>query len=95
VEQLGQDPSCLHLNPGAEAVPQRSVMGPARVSCSPRSADTDLQAHRRGKLKPETVRQTSTRDSQMKKGKCKNFTNKNQSYMASSEHSFPTTVSPG
>jgi hypothetical protein len=31
----------------------------------------------------------------MAKGKHKNLTNKNQGYMASSEPSSPTTVSPG
>jgi predicted nucleic acid-binding Zn-ribbon protein len=31
----------------------------------------------------------------MAKGKCKNLTNRNQDYLASSEHSTPTTASPG
>jgi predicted nucleic acid-binding Zn-ribbon protein len=31
----------------------------------------------------------------MVKGKCKNLTNRNQDYLASSEHSTPTTASPG
>lgn len=64
-------------------------------SWSPRSADTGLQAHRRDKLKPETVRPTNTRDKQMTKGKHKNLTNSNQGYLSSSEPSLPTTASPG
>ena len=64
-------------------------------SWSPRSADTGLQAHRRDKLKPETARSTNTRDNQMVKGKQKNLINSNYGYMASSEPSFPTTVSHG
>jgi hypothetical protein len=31
----------------------------------------------------------------MVKGKCKNLTNRNQDYLASSEHSTPTTASSG
>jgi hypothetical protein len=31
----------------------------------------------------------------MVKGKCKNLTNRNQDYLASSEPSTPTTASPG
>jgi hypothetical protein len=54
-----------------------------------------LQDHRRDKLKPETARPTNNRDNQLTKGKCKNLTNRNQGYMASSEPSSPTTVSPG
>jgi hypothetical protein len=51
-------------------------MGPARVSWFPRSADTDLQAHRRDKLNPETARPTNTPDNQMAKGKPKYLTNR-------------------
>jgi hypothetical protein len=36
-------------------------------SWSPRSADTDLQAHRKDKLQPETARPTKTRDNQITK----------------------------
>ena len=76
VEQMRQCSFCLHLHPGAGAVPQPSVHGPARVSWSPRSADTDLQAHRRDKLNPETARPTNTPDNQMAKGKPKYLTNR-------------------
>jgi hypothetical protein len=31
----------------------------------------------------------------MAKGKCKNLTNRNQDHLPSSEHSTPTSVSPG
>ena len=41
-------------------------------SCSPKSTDTGLQAHRWDKFQPETARPTSTRDNQMVKGKHKN-----------------------
>jgi hypothetical protein len=37
----------------------------------------------------------NTRDFQMAKGKCKNYTNRNQEHWASSEPSIPTTTSPG
>jgi hypothetical protein len=63
-------------------------------SWSPRSADTGLQTHRRNKLQPET-RTSNTRDYQVAKGKCKNLTNRNQDYLATSEPSIPTTASPG
>ena len=56
--------------------------------------DTGLQAHRKDKLQPETAKPTNTRDNQMAKGKHKNPTNRNQSYLAISEPSFPTTSSP-
>jgi hypothetical protein len=54
-------------------------------SGSPSSADTGLWDHRRDKLKPETARPTNTRNNKKVKGKSKNFTNRNQGYMASSE----------
>ena len=37
----------------------------------------------------------NTRDYQMLKGKCKNLTNRNQDHSPSSEHSTPTSPSPG
>jgi hypothetical protein len=37
----------------------------------------------------------NSRDFQMAKGKCKNFTNRNQEHWASSEPSMPNTMSPG
>jgi hypothetical protein len=40
----------------------------------------------------QIAKPTNTRDIQMMKGKCKNFTNRNQGYMASSEPSSPTTA---
>ena len=43
----------------------------------------------------ETTRLANTRDNQMARGKCKNISNRNQVYLASSEHSSPTTESPG
>jgi hypothetical protein len=64
-------------------------------SWSPRSADTGLQNQRRNKLQPETARTPNTRDYQMVKVKCKNLTNGDQDYLASSERSTPTTASPG
>jgi hypothetical protein len=38
---------------------------------------------------------TNTRDNQTARGKHKNTSNRNQGYLASSEPSSPTTVSPG
>jgi hypothetical protein len=67
---------------------------PGEIS-SPRSADTGLKTQRRNKLQPETERTSNTRNYQIVKGKCKNLTNRNQDYLASSEPSTPTTVSPG
>ena len=85
----------LHLHPGGGAVLQPSALVLSGESWSPRSADTGLQTHRRNKLQPETARTSNTRDYQMVKGKCKNLTNRNQDYLASSEPSTPTTASPG
>jgi hypothetical protein len=54
-----------------------------------------LMNHRKKKLQPETARTSNTRDYQMVKDKHKNLTNRNQDHSASSEHSMPTTASPG
>ena len=56
---------------------------------SPRSADTGLQTHGRNKLQPEIARTSNNRDYQISNGKCKNLTNRNQDYLASSEPSTP------
>ena len=69
--------------------------GLARKSWIPRSVDTGLQTYRRNRLQTETARTSNTRDDQKAKGKCKNLTNRNQDYLASSEPSTPTTASPG
>ena len=64
-------------------------------SWPPRSAEKDLQTHRRYKLQPERAKTSNTRDYQVAKGKRKNLTNRNQDYLASSVPSTPTTASPG
>jgi hypothetical protein len=64
-----------------------------KESWPPRSTDT--QAYRRGKSQSETARPANTTDNQMVRGKCKNISNRNQSYLASSEPSYPTTASHG
>jgi hypothetical protein len=56
---------------------------------------TEDDTHRRNKLQPETARTSNSRDYQMVKGKCKNLSNRNQDYSASSEPSNPTTASAG
>jgi hypothetical protein len=61
-------------------------------SWSPRSADTGLQTQRRNKLQPETARTSNTRDYKKVKGKHKNLTNRNQEYVASSQHSSSTWI---
>jgi hypothetical protein len=66
---------------------------PPGENWSPRSSDT--QACRRGKAQSEIARPANTRDNQMARGKDENISNRNQGYLASSEPSFPTTVSPG
>jgi hypothetical protein len=43
----------------------------------------------------ETARQANTGDNQMAKGKCKNISNRNQDYLASSKPSSLTTLNPG
>ena len=43
----------------------------------------------------ETARTAKTKDNQIVRGKGKNISNRNQGYLGSSEHSFPTTASPG
>jgi hypothetical protein len=69
-------------------------MGPARGELVPRSADTDLQTHRRDKLQPEIAKPVNTRDNHMEKGKHKKLINRNQGYIASPEPSSPTIASP-
>jgi hypothetical protein len=54
-----------------------------------------LQTHRRNKLQPEAAKTSNTRVYQMVKGKCRNLTNRNQDYLASSAPSTPTTATPG
>jgi hypothetical protein len=49
---------------------------------------------RRDRLQSETARVSSTRDNQMVRGKCKNISNRNQGYLASSKPSSPITASP-
>jgi hypothetical protein len=56
---------------------------------------TEAKESHRNKLQPETARISNTRDYQIVKGKHKNLTNRNQDHSASSEHSTPTTASPG
>jgi hypothetical protein len=96
VEQQGQGPSCLHLHPGAKVVPQPLLPNPAQERVDlPRSADADLQAHRRDKLQSETARPTNTRETQTVRVKYKKIANRNQGYLASSESSSPTNASLG
>ena len=78
-EQMDHGPSCLHLHPGSGSTGLCALVLPGE-DWSPRNTDTGLQMHRRNKLQPETARTSNTRDYQMAKGKCKNFTNKNQDY---------------
>jgi hypothetical protein len=56
---------------------------------------TSSQAHRENKLQSKTAKTANTRDIQMVRGKYKNLSNRNKSYLASSEPSSPNTASPG
>ena len=47
------------------------------------------------KLQSETLSASSTRDTQMERGKVKNISIRNQEYVASSEPSSPIIASPG
>jgi hypothetical protein len=67
----------LHREGGRGCSVTLSAQVLAEESWYPSSADTGLQAHRRGKFKPEIARPTNTRDNQMAKGKLKNLTNSN------------------
>jgi hypothetical protein len=49
----------------------------------------------RNKLQPETTITTNSRDYQMAKGRLKNLINRKQDQSPSSEHSIPTSASPG
>jgi hypothetical protein len=60
---------------------------------SPRSSDTE--ACRRNKPQSEKRRSANTRDTQIKRGKDKNISKRNQGYLALSELSCPITGSPG
>lgn len=51
--------------------------------------------HRRDNPQSETIRPDNTWDNKMARGKGKNISNRNQSYLASSEPSYPTTASHG
>jgi hypothetical protein len=53
------------------------------------------QDHRKDRLQSDIAKASSTRDNQMAGGKCKNISNRNQGYLASSEPSSPTIASPG
>ena len=64
-------------------------------SRSPRVAEIDVQAHRRGKHQPVTAGPNNTRDNQMAKGRRRNVANRNQGNMVPSEPISPTTSSPG
>jgi hypothetical protein len=59
---------------------------------SPRN--NDRQGCKRYKPQSEIARPGNTRDKQMVRGKGKNISNRNQGFLASSEASSPTTVSP-
>jgi hypothetical protein len=50
---------------------------------------TEREAYRRDKPQSETARPSNIRDNQMARGKGKNISNRNQSYLASSDPSFP------
>jgi hypothetical protein len=76
------------------SAPHCALVLPGESWC-PRNPETGLQTHRRNKHQPETAKTTNTRDYQMVKGKCKNLTNKNHDYLASSEPSTPSTASLG
>jgi hypothetical protein len=93
-EQLRQGPFCYHPHPGGEAVPQLSVHWYCQEKAGLPGVLTQAYiTHRRDKLKEETARPTNNGDNQMVKGKCKNLTNRNQSYMAPSGPSPPTKAS--
>jgi hypothetical protein len=76
MQQLGQELSGFHLAQELRLFHSSPHPNPAQERDGlARSADIDLQAHRRDKLQPETARPTNTRDNQMAKDKCKNLTN--------------------
>jgi hypothetical protein len=52
------------------------------------------QAHRKKWLHSEIARPTNTRDNQMERDYRMNLNNRNQGYLALSEFSYPTIVSP-
>jgi hypothetical protein len=56
-----------------------------------RSSDTT----RKDRFQSDIARAGSTRDNQMAGGKCKNISNRNQGYLATSEPNSPTIASPG
>jgi hypothetical protein len=66
---------------------------PPGENWSPRSTDT--QCYRRDKPQSETAKPANARDKKMAGIKGKNISNRNQSYLESSEPSSHTTVSSG
>jgi hypothetical protein len=70
-----------------------------RIPGSQRQLDLEefwhIQDHRKNRLQPAIARSSSTRDNHMAGGKGKNISNRNQGYVASSEHNSPTIASPG
>jgi hypothetical protein len=74
-----------------------------RIAGSQRHLDLEEfwrnQDYREDRLQSDIPRASSTRDNQMARGKCKNISNRNQGYLASSEPNpptnSPTIASPG
>jgi hypothetical protein len=71
--------------PGTDPVPQRSI--PKFILERTDLPGVLTQACRRDKPQSETARLANTRDNQMEIGKGKNISNRNQSYLRSSEPS--------
>jgi hypothetical protein len=79
------------LHPGVDFVPQLSI---AKFLLE-RTGLLGVLTYMRDKSHSETARPTNTKDNQRVRGKGKIISKRNQGYLASSEHSSPTTGNPG
>ena len=77
-------------------MPQLSIptLSPERAGLPGVLTQLRSQAQRKDKPLSETARPTNTTDNYMARGKCKNISNRNQGYLASSEPSSFITASP-
>lgn len=87
------------LTPRSSDTPRISGLQDPKITGSQRHLDLEEfrhnQDHRKNRLHSDITRAGSTRDNQMAGGKCKNISNRNQGYLASSEPNSSTITSPG
>jgi hypothetical protein len=81
------------LTPKGSDTPRSSGSQDPRITESQRQLNSE--DNRKDRLQSDITRAGNTRDNQMRGGKWKNISNRNQGYLASSEPNSPTIASPG